>query len=142
MVAEAPACPEALTAAEQAARSITNPGLQTQILARVAAVADAGHHDRAEAFARSITYPDTQARALAVVASVADPARARACIADALAVGWWAIPLKELARVDLVALSAFADELTDSTGPSGHKDNGPLPGTSPAARQSRQAGAV
>jgi hypothetical protein len=60
--------------------------------------------------ARSITEPDAQARALASVASAAEPAQARSCIAGALAIGRWVIPLKELARVDPAALAAFADE--------------------------------
>lgn len=101
--------------AEALARSITHPDEQARALAGVAeAMARAGDLDRAEQVARSVTDPGEQAQALA---SVAERARARSCIAGALAVGHWTIPLEALALVDPAALSAFAGELTSPFGP-------------------------
>jgi hypothetical protein len=64
-----------------------------------------------------------------VVSSIAEPARARSCIAGALADGPWTIPLEALATIDPVALSAFADELT-ALGLIRVPDNGLLSGAS------------
>jgi hypothetical protein len=97
--------------AEQAVPSINLPDYEAHALAYLAgAVAAIGDRDRAEKIARSVTKPDQQARALASVASTADPMRARSCIASALAVGRWSIPLNASAHTDPRALLTFADE--------------------------------
>jgi len=135
-VAEAAARAGVPGSAEQAARSITRPDEQARALAGAAeAAARAGDPGRAGALAaaaeqaaRSVTDPYLQARALARVAGVAEPATARSCIAGALAVWSWSTPLEVLARVDPVALSAFADELAAAAAPSGPLDNGLLSG--------------
>jgi hypothetical protein len=122
---------ELAAAGERAIRSITDPYWQVQALIRVAAAAAAvGDYDRAERTARSIADPDAQARALADVAgSSSESARTRSCIARALAVGRWTIPLQALALVDPAALSAFADELAVLSNSPGTQDNGLLSGT-------------
>jgi hypothetical protein len=89
---------------------MTDPSSQAWALSGlVRALAAAGEHDRAEQIARSITHPNMQSQALADLACEAEPVKARSMIADALAVGRWTISLSALARVDLVALSVFAD---------------------------------
>jgi hypothetical protein len=129
--AEATAHAADLDRAEALARSIFPPDQQARALASLAeAAARAGDLSRAEALARSVNRPDEQARALASIADVAEPARARSCIADALAVGRWVIPLKELADIDPAVLLAFADELAGFSGLLGQSGNGPLSGTS------------
>jgi hypothetical protein len=100
-----------LDRAEQTARSITDPDPQAHALVElVKAWAAVGQHDRAEQTARSITKPDWQAQALSDLATVVEPARARSLIVGALAVGRWPIPLRALAHVEWLALSAFVDE--------------------------------
>ena len=93
-----------------AARAITDPGWQAQVLGDVArAAAEAGDLDRAEAAARAITDPDRQARVLADLARAAaragdlDRAGALAGRAEAAAQaitdpGWQAEVLADLAR--------------------------------------------
>jgi hypothetical protein len=66
--------------------------------------------------------------------NVAGPARAQSCIARALAAGKWTIVLEKLASINLVALSAFAGELTALLGPAGTWDNGYIRAARPGDR--------
>src|SRR5262249_45594714 len=78
------------TAAEQIARSITDPVRQAQALAEVTrAMAGAGDPDRAEQIARGITTPHLQAQALAQVAEVVGFPHGCRLLGEAFAVGSW-----------------------------------------------------
>ncbi|MCM3882284.1 hypothetical protein, partial [Frankia sp. R82] len=115
------------TAAEQIARTITNPDWQARALAGVAgALAQAGEHDRAEQIAtaaeqiaRTITDPNSQAQALARVAGTLaetrHPTFGNSALGTALAAGdWRTLPFTAVANVSMKALRTIADAAVET----------------------------
>ncbi len=105
-----------------AARAITNPDWQAQIMGELArAAAEAGDLDWAEAAALAIIHPGRQARALADLARKAKPAKAPSLLARALTTGHWLASVDVLVHINPAAVIAIADEYLSAA---------PSPGTS------------
>ncbi|MET9386914.1 hypothetical protein ABZY09_39280 [Streptomyces sp. NPDC002928] len=77
------------------------------LISLAAALAAAGHRDRALALAHTITEADALAEAPSSIADTLEPSEAKPLIAEAFRLGKWTTPLKSLARTAPSAVVAI-----------------------------------
>jgi hypothetical protein len=115
LIVQAAISRENLGSAEEIARLITDPSLQSQALSSLAqALAKQENFRDAESIGKSIIDPVTQARTLIMISATLPIDQARRAVAYALLISDWQICLRALMRIEPDVIEIIASELPPS----------------------------